>query len=309
VKASGLYTTSFMAMGTRCDVVLIHNDVTFSERVARVLQNETGQLEHQLNRHIPDSPVSQFNRMASGEIFSPGENLWSILLQCRNYYYSTFGAFDITASPVIQLWKDKAAGFAVDPEKLSKAMEISGFDKLIFDPEHKTISRKTDGMQLDFGAIGKGIALDNMKKILDQFKVKTAFVSFGESSVMALGSHPAGEYWPVGIPDPYDPSVMLHTFRVKDAFVTTSGTVIRPDNDGARNRMHIVDPRTGKAISSRTMVSVMSESAVYGEVISTAWLVLTEKEKQSLKDMQKDTEIFFVNFENEMSENSVLTHI
>ena len=292
-------------MGTRCDVVLIHHDPDFSERVARVLRHETVQVEYQLSRYIPDSPVSRFNRLASGEIFSPDDSLWNILVLCRDYFHATFGAFDVAAYPVIRLWKDKEWNFTPDSGRLEAALEISGFDKLVLDPEQKTIHKTVDGVGLDFGAIGKGIALDKMKKILEQFRVNTAFISFGESSVMALGKHPAGEYWPVGIPDPYQPSYMLHTFKARDAFVTTSGTLIRPDRNAARHRLHIVDPRNGMPVSGESLVSVMSGSAVSGEVISTAWLILSDAEKEAITGWRMDTEIFSMDFESQKTKTNI----
>ncbi len=309
MEAPGLYTSSFMAMGTRCDVVLIHDDVDFAERVYLALQKETSHMEHLLSRFQPGSPVTRFNAMSPGELFSPGETLWSFILQCKNFREITFGAFDITAAPLIKLWKDHPVQEGIDQYELGKARSLSGFEKFHFDEENKTIHKLTEGVELDFGAIGKGLALDHMKKVLIQYKISTAFISFGESSLMALGKHPAGEYWPVGIPHPFNPSEILHTFKVTDGFVTTSGTLRNSDSARGARRIHIVDPRNGMPVVSESMVSVKSASASWGEVLSTSWLILTEAERKNLLKQPEETEVYMVTFKEGKIENNLLTVI
>jgi FAD:protein FMN transferase len=309
VEAPGIYTSSFMAMGTRCDVVLIHDDTDFAERVCLALQKETTHLEHLLSRFQPGSPVTRFNAMLPGELFSPGETLWSFILQCRRFCEITFGAFDITAGPLIKLLKDNPGSALIDQHVREKAGSLTGFGKLHFDEENKTIQKLTEGVELDFGSVGKGLALDNMKKVLSQYKISTAFISFGESSLMALGKHPAGDYWPVGIPNPFNQSEILHTFKVIDGFITTSGTILNSDRAAGDRRIHIVDPRNGMAVVSESMVSVKSASAVWGEVLSTSWLILSDAEREMLAKQPEETEVFMVTFNEGKIENNLLTVI
>ncbi len=304
-----MYTSSFGAMGTRCDVVLMHDDVDFAERVFWALQKETTHLEHLLSRFQPGSPVTRFNAMPPGELFCPGETLWPFILQCKDFCEITFGAFDITAAPVIKLWKDHPGSAVIDQHEWAKAGSLTGFGKLHFDEENKTIQKIAEGVELDFGSVGKGLALDNMKKVLLQYKISTAFISFGESSLMALGKHPAGDYWPVGIPNPFNQSEVLHTFKVVDGFITTSGTILNSDRAMGNKRIHIVDPRNGMAVVSESIVSVKSASAVWGEVLSTSWLILSETERIKLAKQPEETEVFMVTFNEGKIENNLLTVI
>lgn len=290
------FSNSFMAMGTRCDVVLFHDDREFAERVSLSLQKEIGQYEHLLSRYQEGSPVARFNAMNPGEIFSPGETLWRIIMECKKYNELTLGIFDITASQVIKLWKDKSSDEHIGEKELSIALLKSGFDKLKFDDVNQTIEKLVEGVELDFGAIGKGIALDYTKKLLMQQNIKVAFISFGESSVLALGKHPAGDYWPVGIPNPFEKQEMLHIFKVIDGFVTTSGTVLNKDLEKTGTRLHIVDPRNGSVIVPGSLVSVKTSSAALGEVLSTAWMIADDAEKEELKREIKDVELFSADF-------------
>jgi FAD:protein FMN transferase len=295
-----------MAMGTRCDVVLFHDDLDFAERVNLSLQKEVGQCEHLLSRFQAGSPVSRFNAMKPGELFSPGEILWYIIQECKKYNELTVGAFDITSYQVIKLWKDKSPEEKIDEEELKIALAKSGFDKLKFDDDKKTIEKLVEGVELDFGAIGKGLALDIIKKLLIQQNIKVAFISFGESSVLALGKHPAGDYWPVGIPNPYAKQEMLHVFNVVDGFVTTSGTIINTDREKIGSRMHIIDPRNGNFIIPGSLVSVKSPTAAMGEVISTSWMIMDDDQKEELKKEIKNIEIYSADFAGNKLEKNFL---
>ena len=298
-----------MAMGTRCDVVLFHDDLDFAERLSLSIQKEVGFYEFLLSRYQDGSPVSRFNAMNPGEIFKPGDTLWDVILECKKYNELTRGAFDITAFRVIKLWKDKRLEDRVSEEELKIALTKSGFDKLKFDNNSKTIEKLVEGIELDFGAIGKGIALDFIKKLLIKQNVKVGFISFGESSVLALGKHPAGDYWPVGIPNPYSKQDILHVFNVVDGFVTTSGTILNTYRRNIGHRVHIIDLRNGNAIINGALVSVKSSSAVLGEVISTSWMILDDAEKEELKKEIKDIEIFSAGFAGDILEKKFVIEL
>jgi thiamine biosynthesis lipoprotein ApbE len=47
------------------------------------------------------------------------------------------GAFDITSSQVIKLWKDKSQEEGIYEDELNIALAKSGFDKLKFDDEKR----------------------------------------------------------------------------------------------------------------------------------------------------------------------------
>ncbi len=294
--ANAYYTTNFMAMGTRCDMVIVDTDSDMAERIARSIQHETLQLEHLLSRYNPDGPVAKFNALSAGDSFEPDASLWAILTEMQQVSLATFGVFDVTAGAIIRLWKDMPDDTIVHSLELEKARSQSGFDKLSFDHERRTVTKLTDGLELDFGAVGKGIALDKLKDLLIVQKVSAAFISFGESSILGWGKHPNGPYWPVGIPNPMNHSEVLHTFQVLDESITTSGSVSGNDAQGFRRRRHLVDPRSGESVKGDWLVSVKSDSALKGEVISSIWGILNEEERLALHSYAAGAEVLEIEF-------------
>ena len=300
------YTGSFQAMGTRCDAVLIHEDRGFAERIFQSLQKEASNLDLLLSRFRPESPVFSFNRMNAGEKFHPGEELWEIILQCRDFYRYTGGILDVTAGPLIRMLKEKTMASPVEGMDLTDAWDRCGFENILLDEENCTVEKLRPGVELDFGAVGKGFALDKIKILLKKSGVHSAFISFGESSLMGLGRHPAGDYWPVGIPDPVEPAEIVHTFKVADSCVTSSGTILNGGNPGQFRRSHIINPVTGKALETLTQVSVMCASAVAGEVFSTAALMMPADDISELRNHLGDAEIIRVDFNDDLTGRRIM---
>ncbi len=291
-----VFNQSFFAMGTRCEVVLVNTGEELAERTFQALKKEVFQLENLMSRFIDESPLSHLNREKAGVWVGMPEELWKIIVVCRDFYGRSAGVFDVTAGPLINLWKNKPDDYAPAEQELEHATEVSGFDKLEFDEVNKKILKKKDGIEFDLGAVGKGIALDRMKARLVDSGIKQAFISFGESSVLAMGPHPAGPYWPVGIPNALNPEETLHVFKTFDQVVTTSGTLLNSSFRPASIRQHIVNPKTGFPVKEKKMVSVKSTSATLGEFLSTTLLILNGDEKTALLKKIKKIEILFINY-------------
>jgi len=112
--------------------------------------------------------------------------------------------------------------------------------------------------------------------------VERAFLSFGESSITVLGSHPHGPAWPVGIANMFLPSETVHTFQLRDAALSSSGTAPQNCPDGPQALGQIFDPRSGRPIEGYRTMSVACPSGIEAEVLSTALLVTPERDRPAL---------------------------
>ncbi|MDX1286341.1 MAG: FAD:protein FMN transferase, partial [Draconibacterium sp.] len=293
MENSEIFNDTFFAMGTRCDVVLPGFEPELGEQVFQVIKSEVFQIENQLSRFIPNSPVSKINKAPKNNWINVSEDLWEILTICYDFYQLSNGAFDVTAAPLISLWKKSNRPSEYEIEEAGKR---SGFDKVELDFENHAIRFLEDKMEFDFGALGKGIALDTIKPIIQKQGIKSGIVSFGESSVLALGSHPKGNHWPLGIRNQILPNEYIHVFDARNESVTTSGTILTTDDGGILKRGHIISPATGQVVDNSSTISVKSESATMGEFISTAWLILPENDKIILSENLKNIEILEVTY-------------
>ncbi len=296
MNSQSIFSDSFFAMGTRCDVVFTTVETELAEHAFQLVRNEIEELENRISRYIPDSPLSEINSAGKNIWISVPDDLWDILTICFDFYQMSNGAFDITATALIDLWK---SGRNPTEDEIEESKKITGFDKVEFDFENQKLKFREDGIEFDLGGIGKGIALDTIKPILNKEGIKDGIVSFGESSILALGNHPNGEKWPLGIRNSYDVNEFVHLFMAGNESVTTSGTILNTDSGDVVKRNHTISPVTGFPVEGNRTVSVKSESATMGGFISKTWLILPENDKNILAEKLKNIEILEVNYNEE----------
>ena len=236
--SSGLYHVSLsLLMGTRLDVLLFGDDRLLLEHVWDNAEAELIRLEKMLNRFDSASEVSKVNSGAHFSSVQLSDELWEIMLDCKRYYELTDGCFDVT---------------------------LSDFGKVIFMDESHSIGFDKYGLALDFGGYAKGYALKCVRRHLDEAGIKRALVNFGNSSVLALGAHPFGDNWPIGIEDPFNGAVMM-TINLCDTSMSVSGNT-------PSHKQHIVNKDASGLVAGDVMVAVVSDDPVDAEVLTTAWI-------------------------------------
>ena len=173
----------------------------------------------------------------------------------------------------------------------------------------KIILHKHDGMMIDFGAVAKGFASDEAEKILKAYGIGSAILDLG-GNIVALGTKPDGTEWNVGIKNPWNGENPVAGIKIKNHCVVTSGGYERffVGEDG-KKYIHIFDGKTGFPVENELeSVSVISESGIYADSLSTALFVMgTEKAIDFWKSnrdfdmilITKDKRIFFTKSINE----------
>lgn len=288
-----IFSDTFLAMGSPCDVVLPNVDAGFAKEVFQQIKTEVELLDTTISRYNTVSAIWELNSTTQNEWISVSDEVWEILSICSDFYEMSNGAFDITIAPLVALWAENEQP---TEEELNVARKKCGFDKVELDFDNKKFRFTEDDMELDFGAIEKGFVLDVLKPMLIDMGVKDAIISFQEDVVLAIGNHPNGDFWPLGIRNQRNPVEFNHVFPCSNQMVCTAGTVfIRDDGEGIKRRQ-IVSPESGLLIDCDKTVSVKSDSATMGQFISNIWLILPENDKAILADNFKNIEILEVDY-------------
>ena len=161
-----------------------------------------------------------------------------ILLNCKRYNELTEGYFDIT---------------------------LQGFDQVLLTEEDKSIFFFSESLHIDLGGYGKGYALAKIRELLEENGIGKALVNFGNSSVLAVGTHPCGEYWPVGLDNPFTKE-RIADLKLSDSSLSISGNM-------PSHPRHIVNPHTGTFVEDKKMVSVVAKDPVVAEILTTAFMI------------------------------------
>jgi thiamine biosynthesis lipoprotein ApbE len=146
-------------------------------------------------------------------------------------------------------------------------------------------------LALDFGGLGKGIALDRATAILRAAGVGSALITLGESSIAVLGEHPLGGGWPFAIPHPEDPAIELLTLELCDQALSISATV--GAGTRAPERAAITRPHTRTAVAAPLCSVAVEPTGTLAEVISTALIAADQDAAARLLDRQAGSRFRF----------------
>ncbi len=275
-EAAVVLSEGRLSMGTVLEVTLEAQSREEGRRVAEGLFGLSRRLEGLFSSFDPQSALSRLNRRSGLGPQRVGGELGEILALSLGYFRLTGGAFDITVGPLVELWRQaERRGVLPSEEELRKALARVGSGKIRLGPRG-WVELEASGMALDLGGIGKGYALDRMVEELRREGVRRAFLSFGQSSLFALGSSPEGGRWQVLLRGPEGGFVGKVTLR--DEALSVSAALGQVREIGGRPYGHVVDPRTGWALERRLEAFVVAPRASQAEALSTALLVLGERE-------------------------------
>jgi thiamine biosynthesis lipoprotein len=173
-------------------------------------------------------------------------------------------------------------------------------EMVALDIDKSTVAFEQEGMRLDFGGIGKGLALDNAENILRDAGVENALLSGGHSTLIAMGSRTGTDGWRVEILNPLQEGneEILVAIRLKDAALSTSSIYRTLGEDRGKKNRHIFDPRSGKQVDTLVSATVIAPTAAVSDALSTAFYVLGVEETRAYCADHPDVHALFVVEEN-----------
>ena len=268
------------AMACQFEVVLRPQDRSFVGAVHEAL-DEVDRLEAQMTVYREDSELSRLNRTAFLAPVAVEERLYDLLRLACALGKETEGAFDITSGPLIRCWGFfERKGRLPGGEELRAAQEVSGWDKVSFDDDARSVSFCRQGVELNLGSIGKGYALDRAAEQIRKAGLRDFLIHAGHSSVLAFGDSHKGPGWEISIRDPRVPQGDLGGFCLMNQGMSTSGVGEQFFTANGQRFGHILDPRTGRPDMRNLLCSVVAPTAARAEALSTAFFVMDAERVQ-----------------------------
>ncbi|GJM63238.1 FAD:protein FMN transferase [Persicobacter diffluens] len=256
-------TLNFYAMNTQFEALFwTEQQATPLSAAALEVQQCVQALEQILSRYQQSAEVFQLNRTAASGSQAVSPVLFEYLQQSVSLYERTERLFNI--------------GY-----QAHKPLT----DCLLLDPRGYRVFFEEDSLSLDFGGIGKGIALKNVATILEKYRIENAFVSFGGSSVLTRGRHPYGDCWLFDLrkyqwEDP---------LKMTDSALSISGDQYYDQGD----QLHIINPQSKRKQHRHQLVVVQHHCPMEAEALSTA-LMVADTLQQAAIVTAFDMEAFFM---------------
>ncbi len=270
--------------------------------MGETLLGEAGRVERTLSRYDAASELFCVNARAARGPVRVSPLLLRTLALCDLVTRMSGGAFSAAAFPLMEAWgmqggmdtrsagtgavDGRGAGHRPLDDALRRATHASQWRLVHVDPDQGTVAFQSDAVSLDFGGIGKGVALDEIRYRADEVGAARALVHGGTSSILAIGGP-----FRVGIahpddPDPYEdpdlndrpcaadyPLLPLATIDLKDEALGVSASFGRSGHDGKRRIGHVMDPRSGTPLTERRLAAVRATGAALADAWATALLV------------------------------------
>lgn len=282
-------STVLPAMGTQMELLLAGGEESYLKAVANEIEEELVRLENRMSRFIAISDVNRINQLAGSEPVLLDPEMVSLLKTALDFYHETEGAFDITVAPLLRKWGFYQKQFKrLDAAAIRDLMTQVGADQILLDEKNRTVKFQTKGMEIDFGGMGKGLALENVLEIIHESEIPTAFLSFGGSSLYALGQPPGRDRWQFSYRIDKNTKRAPVVVHLKDEGFSLSANYERQLQDAGMEYGHIFNPRTGQPATGLQAAAVIHASPLKAEVLSTAFMAMGWEKSQLYLERNQD---------------------
>ncbi|GAA4256813.1 FAD:protein FMN transferase [Azospirillum formosense] len=284
LRAAGVPVRTWrgVALGADSVIQLAHPDPAEADRLIALCLEEVARLERVFSLYRTDSALVRLNR--DGVLEAPPADLVRLLSEAAAFSRRTDGAFDPTVQPLWQLYAGHFARPGADPAGppeavLRAARELVDHRKLRVEPGRVAFAGR--GMAVTLNGIAQGYVTDRVSERLRAEGMTDVLVDLGE--IRALGHHPSGRPWSVGLADPLVDGRNAGTLEIADRAVATSGGYGTPF-DPAGRFTHLFDPATGGCAREWLAVTVLAPDATTADALSTALSVAPEARAAVLLD-------------------------
>jgi len=259
-------------MGLPVRILLHAPDERRAESAARAAFARIAKLDAMMSDYKPDSELRRLGD--EGQAWTPvSPDLLEVLTTAVAVARATDGAFDPTVGPLVALWREtRKTGKLPAPAAIEAARTPVGWTHVEIDRARGAVRLMKPGMQLDLGGIAKGYILGEALRALRMSGLGRALVESGGDIV--VGSGPPGlAGWRIDAPSA-DALFRGRASRLTNSALATSGASEQfVEIDGVRYS-HVIDPRTGMAVTSQVTARVIADDGATADALATALTVL-----------------------------------
>ena len=260
-------------MGTAVECQAFHDLPGRARQAVEAAFDAVRQVDRDMSLYRPESDIGRVNRQAGQYDVRVRAGTAAVLRESLSIARASHGALDVTISPLLARWgfhsvRQEAPG----PQQLEAALALVDYRYVHLDDVNGTVRLARPGVQLDFGGIAKGYAVDRAVDALREHGVHQGMVNAG-GDLRLLGRHPDGNPWVVGVQHPLPPARLLLALSLDEGAVATSGNYMRYRVYNGRRYGHLLHPRHGYPADTALSMTVVAPTAMRADALATAALV------------------------------------
>ncbi|HEY6226565.1 MAG TPA: FAD:protein FMN transferase [Verrucomicrobiae bacterium] len=268
-----MITLALQAMATRFELVL-NGDSPSLRAAGEEALAEISRIESMLSLYKPSSEVANINARSGEEPVRVSAEMFALLDRAVALSRETNGAFDITIAPLVRCWGFmRGQGSIPSDSDIDEALANVGSHLLVLNFPHRTVQFSRPGMMLDFGAFGKGYAVDRAIEILRDYEITSALLHGGTSTVLGIGRAENNVPWRIAVTGEPPSEEVLWLVDLSETSLSVSAVWGKSFASQGRTFGHILDARTGRPSERAELAAVNVPSAADSDALSTALLV------------------------------------
>lgn len=299
-------------MGTSYHITFKSADGVKTADIQAAIDARLDEINASMSTYDKNSTISKFNALNAGQSMDIDPDFVQVFTDSQEIYRRSNHVFDPTVYPLVQLW-GFGSSMSVDrlknppsDDEITLAKNAVGLDKIMLNGN--SLSKKSDGVGLDFSAIAKGYGVDVIANVLkSNYHISDFMVEIG-GEVATLGVNDKGQPWTLAIDKPVLGSTVsqreiMTTVQLSGQSMATSGNYRNTLTYDGQTYSHTISPTTARPVlNSFASVSVISEKTAIADAWATALSAVPATEAIKMADDNHIIAIFIA--KNNVDENA-----
>lgn len=277
----------FTAMASPCEVLVDTHDNAIAITATNLAEKEAKRIEHKFSRYRKNNLIDQIN---SGRTVRVDEETARLLDYAGSLFSLSDGLFDITAGVLRKAWQFDNSSTIPQQKDIDTLLPLVGWNKVKW--ESPVISLP-EGMEIDFGGIGKEYAVDRAVHIVQSYlaaqKLKlSVLVNFGGDIAVLGPGNQDGRLWLIGVDTVIDgtPGKGKQTLvELGCGAIATSGDTRRFILKEGKRFGHILNPQTGWPVEGApSLITTAANTCTDAGMLSTLAMLHGSDAESFLKE-------------------------
>jgi thiamine biosynthesis lipoprotein len=228
---------------------------------------------------------AEFNSSSNGhdqEAIPVSNDLFAVLKSAKYFSNISDGAFDITVSPFVRLWRRSRRQKELPKQRyLDQARELVGNHLWTLHESTQRVQILKSGVKFDLGGIAKGYAIDRAFETIQKYGIETILIDAGGD--LRVGKAPP-DGWKINLNGE-------DTIIMENIAVATSGDRFQFVEINGVKYSHLIDPKTGLGLTTPCTVHVTAPTATEADALASATAVMKPEQGIALIESLKDISV------------------
>ncbi|MFA5478804.1 MAG: FAD:protein FMN transferase [Candidatus Muiribacteriota bacterium] len=272
---------SFKTLSTTANITIENVNFIKYKKLKIEIEKYCAEFERKYSVSYPESLVYKLNKHKKSDFTD--EIFKNLIISSLEMAKHTDGLFDITIQPLISLWGfDTILPLKPENKSIKRELEKVGYKNIKLSDKNIFLENNAE---ITLGGVGKGLLIDIIYSYLKELTSEFIVEIGGDLKVFSKNQT---RIFKIGIKNPVS-NGMIEIIDLKSGqAVATSGNYERFFEDENGDIFHhIINPVTGYPENKYKQVTVVHNSCMMADMLSTAFFLMDEKEINNLKEKYK----------------------